>query len=57
MCDRQTAEIEVSPAMIEAGVAVLYESGAIENPIHGNDQSLVRQIFLSMLEAKPPSPQ
>ena len=43
--------------MIEAGVAVLYESGAIENPIHGNDQSLVRQIFLSMLEAKPPSPQ
>jgi hypothetical protein len=41
----------VTPAMIEAGVSVLYESGAIENPVLGNDRSLVRKIFAEMLAA------
>lgn len=55
MCERQAEEIEVTPEMIEAGVRVLYESGAIENPIYSNDQSLVCRIFLSMSEARQSS--
>jgi hypothetical protein len=46
----QGKEIEVTPAMKEAGVAVLYESGAIENPIPSNDREVVRKIFCRMLE-------
>lgn len=40
---------EVTPAMIEAGVAALYRSGAIENPLHEADRELVRGIFCEML--------
>ena len=32
----QSEEVEITPEMIEAGLAVLYESGAIENPIRSN---------------------
>jgi hypothetical protein len=42
----------VTPAMIEAGVSALYDSGAIEHPILGNDRELVRQIFLRMENSK-----
>jgi hypothetical protein len=43
-------ELEVTPEMVEAGIRVLYDSGAIENPALGVDRELVRQIFLAMLE-------
>lgn len=46
--DQKPKEIEVTPAMVEAGVRALYESGAIENPILENDQALVRRIFETM---------
>jgi hypothetical protein len=42
-------EIEVTPAMIEAGVAALYESCVIENPLRAADRSAVRRIFLAMM--------
>ncbi len=41
------AEIEVTPEMIEAGVRVLWDSGAVENPL-GADRILIRKIFLAM---------
>jgi hypothetical protein len=44
-------EIEVTPAMIEAGVNVLWESGAIETPMQDFDRDLVRKIFLAMSHA------
>jgi hypothetical protein len=43
-------ELEITPEMIEAGLAVLYESGAIETPILSNDREVVRQIFCRMQE-------
>jgi hypothetical protein len=45
-------EIEITPAMIEAGVTVLWESGAIETPMDDLDRNLVRQIFLAMFLAQ-----
>ena len=47
------AEIEVTPEMIEAGVSALYESGAIENPLHQADRDLVKMVFLEMLQRSP----
>jgi hypothetical protein len=44
----KVVEIEVTPEMIEAGLHVLWDSGAVENPIHGVDQELVRKIFSAM---------
>jgi hypothetical protein len=41
-------EIEVTPEMIEAGLHVLWGSGAVENPMDGVDQELVRKIFSAM---------
>jgi hypothetical protein len=49
MADRPTQrELEVTPEMIEAGVGVLYDSGAIENPLHEADRDLARKVFLKM---------
>ena len=51
MCDRpaiKPEEIEITPEMIEAGVRVLLESGAVENPIAGADEILVKKIFLAV---------
>jgi len=42
------SEIEVTPAMIDAGGTVLWESGAIESPMDGADRHLVREIFFAM---------
>jgi hypothetical protein len=42
-------EIEIAPAMIDAGASVLYESGAIEHPMEDFDRNLVRKIFLAMV--------
>jgi hypothetical protein len=41
-------EIEVTPEMIEAGVTVLWKSGAVETANLGADQELVREMFLTM---------
>jgi hypothetical protein len=41
-------DIEVTPAMIDAGVQVLWESGAIEHPLQTADGLLVRRIFAAM---------
>jgi hypothetical protein len=41
-------EIEVTPAMIEAGVSVLWESGALETFMDGVDQLLIEKIFIAM---------
>jgi len=40
-------EIEITPEMIEAGVCVLWESGAHE-PMDGVDQLLIERIFVTM---------
>jgi hypothetical protein len=42
------AEIEITPEMIEAGVRVLWESGAIETPMGDADRDLVHEIFVAM---------
>ena len=51
MSDRaaQKEEIEVTPEMIEAGVAVLYESGAITPRLSDADRQLVGRVFVEML--------
>jgi hypothetical protein len=51
VADRPTRceKFEVTPEMIEAGVSVLYDSGAIENPLHEADRDLARRVFLEML--------
>ena len=41
-------EIEITPEMIEAGVCVLWESGAVETPMDGADRELVQKIFVAM---------
>lgn len=46
--DRPEAEIEITPAMVEAGVKVLLDSGAVENPVRGADEILVKNIFLAV---------
>jgi hypothetical protein len=46
--ESEVAEIEVTPAMIAAGVAVLSESGAIEHPLEYADRSLVQKVYLAM---------
>jgi len=40
-------EFDVTPEMIEAGLAELYESGAIEHPLRA-DRLLVRRVYLAM---------
>lgn len=42
-------EIEVTPAMIEAGVNALYESGAIENRLAAADRDLVARVYFEMV--------
>lgn len=42
------SEIEITPEMIEAGVCVLWESGAVEHPMQDHDRALVREIYLAM---------
>ena len=43
------AEIETTPEMIEAGLRVLLESGAIEAPMEDFNRELVQKIFVAML--------
>jgi hypothetical protein len=43
-----TDEIEVTPEMIEAGLRVLWDSGAVENPLDA-DRTVIREIFLAMM--------
>lgn len=55
MCEkRQNADsdtIAVTPEMVEAGVRVLWETGAIENPNEDFDRGVIRKIFLAMHQA------
>jgi hypothetical protein len=46
--DEKPSEVKVMPAMIEAGVRALYESGAIEHPLEAADRSLVQKVYLAM---------
>jgi hypothetical protein len=47
-CERDGPdEIEITPEMIEAGLCVLWDSGAVENPMDA-DRILIRKIFLAM---------
>jgi hypothetical protein len=41
-------EVEITSEMIEVGVRVLWESGAVESANLGADQELVREMFLRM---------
>lgn len=50
--EKPTVEIEVTPSMIEAGVRVLYESGAIEHPLEAADRNLVQRVFEQMVASK-----
>jgi hypothetical protein len=43
-------EIEVTPVMIEASLALLYSRGTIENPILENDRDLVGQSLWRRVE-------
>jgi hypothetical protein len=45
-------EIEVTPEMIEAGIDVLYKSGAVEHQMCDVDRELIQKIFLAMLHAR-----
>lgn len=49
--DKEASEIEITPEMIEAGLRVLWESGAVETPIGGADRELVQKIFVAMSHA------
>ena len=40
-------EIKITSAMLEAGVTLLWESGAVENPISA-DRMLVAEIYTAM---------
>jgi hypothetical protein len=42
------SEIEITPEMIEAGVRVLWDSGAVETTMENADRSLVMKIFVAM---------
>jgi hypothetical protein len=44
-------QIEVTPEMIEAGVAVLWNSGAVEHPTEA-DKLVVREVYLAMAGSK-----
>lgn len=44
-------EIEVTPEMIEAGIRVLWDSGAIEAPMEDFNRELVQKIFVAMSHA------
>jgi hypothetical protein len=46
------AVADVTPAMVDAGLAVLYASGAIEHPLQA-DRTLVREIYLAMKDRRP----
>lgn len=50
--EKPNTEIEVTPAMVEAGVRVLYASCSIENPLHDPDRMMVRELFLEMVRAE-----
>jgi hypothetical protein len=41
-------EVEVTPAMIEAGVRVLWDSGRLETFTDGVHQLLIQEIFVAM---------
>jgi hypothetical protein len=41
-------EITITLKMIEAGVCVLWDSGAIETPMGDVDRELVKKIFIAM---------
>jgi hypothetical protein len=45
-------EIELTPAMIEAGLKALWATGAIEHP-SGGDESVVRAVFSAMIAVSP----
>jgi hypothetical protein len=50
--DRQADAIEITPEMIEAGVAVLWASGAVDEKM-GADRLLVSEIFRAMAQEVP----
>lgn len=45
-------EVKITPEMIEAGVRVLWKSGAVETPMEKADRNLVRKIFVAMFLAE-----
>ena len=49
MASNRTDEIEVTPAMIEAGAAVLWELAG-----EASKEAQARAVFEAMLEARPP---
>ncbi len=51
MCSESCDEIEITPPMIEVGVQVLWESGALETQMDDFDRELVRKIFFAMFRA------
>jgi hypothetical protein len=48
---REQETVAVTPEMIEAGLAVLWESGAVAHPL-SIDRDLVRKIFLAMCRVR-----
>lgn len=44
--------IELTPAMLKAGLDVLYESGRIEVPMLGADEVLIKELFSAVEHAR-----
>jgi hypothetical protein len=53
--DAGAPETEITPEMIEAGIEILWNSGAVEHPLADCDKELIRKIFFAMLAASAPS--
>ena len=50
----ETEEVKVTSEMLDAGFRVLWDSGAVENPMADVDRELVRRIFIAMRFAQRP---
>jgi hypothetical protein len=49
--DAGAPEDEITPEMIEAGIRVLWESGAVDIPMIDFDREVVQKIFVAMFHA------
>lgn len=48
----EPAQVEVTPEMVEAGISVLWASGAVEGEL-GSDKLLVAEIYRAMASLGP----
>ena len=46
-------ELDISPEMIDAGLAVLYRSGVVDGQVEA-DMLVVAEVFRAMIQHRPP---